>query len=123
MSGRLFIYGLVCPISNKIFYVGQSTDVELRLKTHIGSYYTNAPKLSGYLKSLLKKGKLRDVKAVILQKCRNRSTQYNAEIKWIKKLSEHSELMNTQYNSPKVNDSVITLDKYVDLLNAIKAKK
>lgn len=34
-SNTVYIYGLVCPLENKIMYVGKSYDVKLRFRQHI----------------------------------------------------------------------------------------
>lgn len=50
---KIVIYGLVCPVENKVMYVGKSKDASIRLKQHLDSAYRGDKTIkSEWLRSL-----------------------------------------------------------------------
>lgn len=75
---KVFIYGLVCPVENRVMYVGKTVNVEKRFKTHVsGSSSTSVKTWVEYLKT---EGLRPEVK--ILDEC-DLSEWENREKHWI----------------------------------------
>lgn len=78
-----YIYGLCCPDSKQVYYIGKSIDPKDRYKSH---FYPCNLKYStlknNWIKSLLKKGKKPEL--IIIKKCTNKNVDYY-EIFYIKK--------------------------------------
>lgn len=83
-----FIYGLICPIDNKIKYIGQSFySIKRRLKRHIAQTLSKKGKLTkkeAWIKSLIDKNMAEQISFVILEECEKAKLNEN-EVQWIKK--------------------------------------
>lgn len=124
------IYGLVCPIENKVMYVGKSADVELRLRQHMKEAIKgHESEKCKWLRSLHKLNLSPSI--VILDKCIE-SEWPEKECYWIKHYrSINSDLKNkhpggaggrTKPNKEKSHYLHIRLNKEeLDLMEKLKS--
>lgn len=64
----MYIYGLVCPDSGKVMYVGKSANPTVRYNQHVyGPELNSTPKKSNWLKQLKDNGK--EPGLIILEEC------------------------------------------------------
>ena len=62
------VYGLVCPIKNRVVYVGQTTKkLEYRLSAHKSPYNVTNSIYGKWIESLRKRNKINKLTAVILE--------------------------------------------------------
>lgn len=112
-----YIYYLICPITNKIRYVGVSLNPESRLKGHMSDFIAN-PKKCNWIKYLMKRGMKPILK--IAQDIESRDFVREAEESHIKlhretifnstrKVSYPSKYYD-KYNSTKYHDSGLLED-------------
>ena len=113
---KAYIYGLVCPVSNRVRYIGKSVNPYGRLKTHINdAKHSNLTDKKGkWIKKLLSSNERPSL--VILAEVLEEEYQ-SAECDFIELFSEYSEdLTNSpkaaySTQTPRVNISHLTKEK------------
>lgn len=89
-----YIYGLVCPIEGKIFYVGCTKNISSRLSGHKSNKQdTNVGR---YVAELTKRGLNKKITAEILEIVTPESDGYPSDIEtfWIHEIGKTNELTN-----------------------------
>lgn len=89
MSKKIFIYGLVCPETKEVRYVGRTDNIKARLTTHLNEK-GNSPKCQ-WVRELLNNGQSPEI--IILEEA-NIKNQVEAEIKWITHYTPTGKLTN-----------------------------
>lgn len=91
---EVYIYGLVCPITNNIKYVGKTIQrLELRLKGHICLYKHDITYRANWIRSLKDKGLKPNI--ILIEVC-NENNWEEREIYWIAYYSKLFVLTNHQ---------------------------
>lgn len=89
-----YIYGLVCPVDGKIFYVGCTKNVSSRLSGHKGNKQDN--NVGRYVAELTKRGLNKNITAQILEVVTQESDGFPTQIEtfWIHEIGKTNKLMN-----------------------------
>ena len=94
---NLYVYGLVCPISNEIVYVGKATSsLESKLSSHIYSRKTsNRRKLCKWLCKMELLGLLREIKIVLIATATTHNELLKKERNYIASVIDNTLCVNT----------------------------
>ncbi len=108
VSDTTFIYGLLCPVENKIRYVGQTTEPPRRFRQHLQGHGRSTSSWIGWLRD-----KNLSPKLVILEEVDGQYDMFTrmlpqvrkAEQKWTRRLlSEGHPLLNHEKRSVRAQD-------------------
>jgi hypothetical protein len=82
-TSKFLVYGLTCPDTGEVRYIGRSSMGLERPKEHANRLYREKTYKASWIRSLLQAGKSYGI--VVLQECESVAETIQAEIVWIKK--------------------------------------
>lgn len=108
---KYYIYKLVCPIENKIVYIGYTSNWKLRKRDH--RCYSKTVSITDMVswKLMLKKSKLRPIFEII-EEIDNKETAKNREIYWIDHYKDN-ELFNISPGGDNAHKSKNHISKHI----------
>ena len=118
----MYIYGLVCPLKNKIRYVGQTKNLKIRLQGHKDEFKRNlrVGKLNTHkdfwLNQLYEKGLLGKL-SIILIEVVNTSNVNEKEIYWINEYNSIGKLTNSTKGGDGVSAMTEEIKRKISIAN------
>jgi len=113
MSEQVTIYGLVCPIENKVMYVGKSIDVKMRFQQHIHGGTHDSTAKGKWIRELKSANLLPSLQ--IIETC-DESVWVERETYWIK----HHQSINPNLKNGHLHKS---LKFYTNTRVSVRAKE
>lgn len=111
----IYIYGLICPDTDEIFYVGKTVEPQRRLEVHVSQH--------DHYERWYRSDTPATLKMVILEKCPRYQSHPSNETYWmLKVLSEGIQLENRVFPSRLPSNWVFWLDTICDLYGWVNLK-
>lgn len=95
---QITIYALCAPDTNEIRYIGQSANVDTRLKAHITTAFAGTAKRDIWIRSLLTNGKLPTIRALSVTSPETADAAERDAI--VQARQDGKKLVNCEYNHP-----------------------
>lgn len=120
MEDKISIYGLINPIDNTLFYIGQTKSIKRRINEHIKCYRSKNPYKDGVIKKIKKNGLLPEL--IIIDIASNITSANKLEIEYITKakLIGHKLTNLTDGGGNTANSQKIYIFQYDEKGNFIK---
>lgn len=116
LPSKVFIYGLYCPFTDELRYVGKANNVEARFKSHLKDCHTRNTPVYHWIRSLLKKNAVPVIKVLEVA---DESTWVDAEIRLIAKFRASGRLLNLAEGGNEPYQTVEQRKKNALLMNAL----
>ncbi len=121
MNKNGFIYGLICPITNKIAYVGQTIGtLKARLKGHRNDIRWNTYK-SNWIKELRRENLIYELKIILLEEC-SIDLMNEKEKYWVKYYIDLGYKLKNATDGGDCNYRIVSEETLQKMSNSLKGK-